>query len=49
VACGLCGTAAQAAGLCPSFYRAQRTANASAWKRYGRRLNDALMGLMGAS
>jgi len=48
VACGLCGSAAQAAGLCPSFYRAERIANAPA-RRLGRRLNDALMRMMGAS
>lgn len=49
VACGLCGSAAQAAGLCPSFYRAERIANAPAWRRFGRRLSDALMGMMGAT
>lgn len=49
VACGLCGSAAQAAGLCPSFYRAQRIANAPAWRRLGQRVSDALMSMMGAS
>lgn len=49
VACGLCGSAAQAAGLCPSFYRAERVVNASAWRRLSRRVSSTLMDMMGAS
>ena len=33
VACGLCGEVAQAAALCPSFYRADRVHNPNLWDR----------------
>ena len=33
VGCGLCGENAHAAGLCPSFYRAEIVHNPSAWDR----------------
>ena len=34
VGCGLCGEMVQAAGLCPSFYRVEIVANATAWERF---------------
>lgn len=49
VACGLCGEAAHAAALCPSFYRARATVNAGMFKRAWSRLGMRLMTLMGAS
>lgn len=49
VACGLCGEAAHAAALCPSFYRARATVNAGMFKRAWSHLGMKLMTLMGAS
>lgn len=34
VGCGLCGELAQAAALCPSFYRVEVVARGSAWERF---------------
>ena len=34
VGCGLCGELAQAAALCPSFYRVEVLAQPSAWARF---------------
>jgi indolepyruvate ferredoxin oxidoreductase alpha subunit len=34
VGCGLCGEVAQAAVLCPSFYRADIVQNPNAWDRF---------------
>jgi indolepyruvate ferredoxin oxidoreductase alpha subunit len=34
VGCGLCGTLAQAAALCPSFYRVEVVTRPSAWERF---------------
>ena len=34
VGCGLCGSNAHAATLCPSFYRIERVRNPSAWDRF---------------
>jgi indolepyruvate ferredoxin oxidoreductase alpha subunit len=34
VGCGLCGEVAQAAALCPSFYRVEVVTNASPWERF---------------
>jgi indolepyruvate ferredoxin oxidoreductase alpha subunit len=34
VGCGLCGELAQAAALCPSFYRAEVVTRPSAWERF---------------
>ncbi len=34
VGCGLCGEVAQAAALCPSFYRVEVITNASPWERF---------------
>jgi indolepyruvate ferredoxin oxidoreductase alpha subunit len=44
VACGLCGEMAHAAILCPSFYRAQRTINASWWERRLHKVRRAVIG-----
>ena len=41
VGCGLCGENAHAAGLCPSFYRAEIVHNPSAWDRLRERLRAA--------
>ncbi len=49
VACGLCGSAAQAAALCPSFYRAETIANPSAWQRLRAGVSARLLKMMGAS
>jgi len=38
VGCGLCGTLAQVAALCPSFYRVEVVENARAWERFAARL-----------
>jgi indolepyruvate ferredoxin oxidoreductase alpha subunit len=35
VGCGLCGEVAQAAALCPSFYRVEVITHASVWERLG--------------
>jgi indolepyruvate ferredoxin oxidoreductase alpha subunit len=34
VGCGLCGTLAQAAALCPSFYRVEVVTRPTAWERF---------------
>jgi indolepyruvate ferredoxin oxidoreductase alpha subunit len=49
VACGLCGSVAQAAGLCPSFYQAVRRVNAGRWQMLKYQVSNRLMGWMGAS
>lgn len=49
VACGLCGAAAHTARLCPSFYRARRTVNPSAWQRLRTAVGDRFLGWLGAS
>ena len=49
VACSLCGEAAQAAQLCPSFYRASGVTNPDRRHRFKARVNGMLMGLVGAS
>ncbi len=48
-ACALCGEAAQAGQLCPSFYRAQGVTGARGWQRLKARLNNRIMCWMGAS
>jgi indolepyruvate ferredoxin oxidoreductase alpha subunit len=48
-ACSLCGEVAQAARLCPSFYRAQGTVNPTPWQRLVTRLNARLLGYLGAT
>ncbi|GAB4306556.1 MAG: indolepyruvate ferredoxin oxidoreductase subunit alpha [Roseovarius sp.] len=49
VACGLCGAAAHAAALCPSFYRAQTVRNPGPLTRLRHRLESALLRIMGAT
>lgn len=49
VACGLCGEAAHAATLCPSFYRARTVKNPGALARLRQRIEGGLLRMMGAS
>ncbi|HEB95526.1 MAG TPA: indolepyruvate ferredoxin oxidoreductase subunit alpha [Sedimenticola thiotaurini] len=46
--CGLCGEAAHAAALCPSFYRAERLIDAPGWRRLLHRSARPLLRLLGA-
>lgn len=48
VACGLCGEIVRATALCPSFYRAQRVINPTAWQRAVARASRRLLAAMGA-
>ncbi|GBC98204.1 hypothetical protein HRbin17_00703 [bacterium HR17] len=45
VACGLCGSVAHAAKLCPSFYRVEWVHNPSWWERVQFRLRRWLLGV----
>ncbi|MCX7967742.1 MAG: thiamine pyrophosphate-dependent enzyme [Armatimonadetes bacterium] len=45
VACGLCGSVAHAAKLCPSFYRVEQVHNPSWWERLQFRLRRKLLGV----
>jgi len=49
VACGLCGAAAHAATLCPSFYRARTVVNPGPLRRACAALERRLLAAMGAS
>lgn len=49
VACGLCGEAAHAAALCPSFYRARTVRNPGPLARLRHRIEAGLLRRMGAS
>jgi indolepyruvate ferredoxin oxidoreductase, alpha subunit len=49
VACGLCGTAAHVARLCPSFYEAKRIANPNILQRMRYGVGKQLLKMMGAS
>ena len=49
LACGLCGEAAHAAALCPSFYRARTIINAGPWRRIWNKAGARLVAAMGAS
>lgn len=44
VGCGLCGEAAHAAVLCPSFYRAEIISNPTRWDRFRQRVRGAVIG-----
>ncbi|MDB5880488.1 MAG: thiamine pyrophosphate enzyme-like TPP-binding protein [Ramlibacter sp.] len=44
VGCGLCGEVADAAVLCPSFYKAQIINNPSGWDRLRARVRNAVIG-----
>ena len=46
VACGNCGEVAEAAILCPSFYRADVLRNASGWERFKARLRAGVIGVL---
>jgi indolepyruvate ferredoxin oxidoreductase alpha subunit len=46
VGCGLCGEVAQAAALCPSFWRADVIANPSPWDRFKHRVRRTVIGWM---
>ena len=43
VGCGLCGEAAQAAVLCPSFYKASIVSNPSTWDRWKQALRSSVI------
>ncbi len=45
VACGLCGSVAHAAKLCPSFYRIEWVKNPSRWERLRFKLRRWLIGV----
>ena len=46
VACGNCGDVADAAVLCPSFYRADVLRNASGWERFKARLRGSVISFL---
>jgi indolepyruvate ferredoxin oxidoreductase alpha subunit len=46
VGCGVCGEVADAAALCPSFYRAELVYNPSAWDRLLARIRAAVIGAL---
>jgi indolepyruvate ferredoxin oxidoreductase alpha subunit len=46
VGCGVCGEVAEAATLCPSFYRAELIDNPSRWDRVLYRLRAAVIGVL---
>ncbi len=48
VACNLCGEVAQAAKLCPSFYKATGVLNPTRWQSLRARLNRGVMAALGA-
>jgi indolepyruvate ferredoxin oxidoreductase alpha subunit len=49
LACGLCSSAAHAARLCPSFYRARRIANPGVWRRMRAGVGSLFMKVLGAT
>ncbi|MBV6475187.1 MAG: hypothetical protein MOGDAGHF_00704 [Rhodocyclaceae bacterium] len=46
VGCGLCGEVAQAAVLCPSFYRTSIISNPTTWERFKSAIANALIGFL---
>ena len=44
VGCGLCGEVADAAVLCPSFYKAQILSNPTRWDRMRQRVREVVIG-----
>ncbi len=44
VGCGVCGSVAHAAVLCPSFYRAELIHNPNRWDRFVARLRSRVIG-----
>ncbi len=49
VACGHCGEVVHAAGLCPSFYRAEGVRNPGFGRRLASSINQGLLKILGAS
>ena len=47
VGCGLCGEAAHAAGLCPSFHRIEVIQNPSGWDRFMQGIRQGVIGMFG--
>jgi indolepyruvate ferredoxin oxidoreductase alpha subunit len=48
VGCGLCGEAAHAAALCPSFMRADIVYNPSGWERFWQKVRGKVIGALQA-
>jgi indolepyruvate ferredoxin oxidoreductase alpha subunit len=46
VGCGVCGEVADAAVLCPSFYRAELVHNPTGWDRFMSSLRSAVIGML---
>ena len=46
VGCGNCGEVAEAAVLCPSFYRADIVHNPNGWDRFAARVRGAVIGFL---
>jgi indolepyruvate ferredoxin oxidoreductase, alpha subunit len=46
VGCGVCGEVAEAAVLCPSFYRAELLYNPSGWDRFLHRIRSSVIGFL---
>ena len=46
VGCGLCGEAAHAAALCPSFHRIEVIQNPSGWDRFMHGIRQGVIGLL---
>jgi indolepyruvate ferredoxin oxidoreductase alpha subunit len=46
VGCGVCGEVADAAALCPSFYRAELIDNPTRWDRFLQRVRSAVIGAL---
>jgi indolepyruvate ferredoxin oxidoreductase alpha subunit len=49
VGCGLCGEAAHAAGLCPSFHRIEVIQNPTGWDRFLHGMRQSVIGLFGGA
>ena len=49
VGCGLCGEAAHAAALCPSFHRIEVIQNPSGWDRFMQGIRQGVIGMLGGA
>ncbi|MCK6385235.1 MAG: indolepyruvate ferredoxin oxidoreductase subunit alpha [Rhodocyclaceae bacterium] len=49
VGCGLCGEAAHAAGLCPSFHRIEVIQNPTGWDRLVHGIRQGIIGMFGGA
>ncbi|MCC7269334.1 MAG: indolepyruvate ferredoxin oxidoreductase subunit alpha [Rhodocyclaceae bacterium] len=49
VGCGLCGEAAHAAGLCPSFHRIEVIQNPTGWDRFVHGIRQGVIGMFGGA